>query len=220
MLYNCQSRTFRLYVVTDTAPNPSRRGPGRPRRYESDTLLDACLDLFWKRGVRNTTTRDLESHLGLSQSSIYHEFHSKQELLTAALDRYESRTNEALLKPLQSGSDLEAVIQFFRNLSHWVTHDGRKGCMLINMMAEDGDADPEIVKRTRRYRMRVTRALSDCLDRAMVAGSVSPGDNQVRANILIGLVLGFNVAARGGAGPRELERMLEATLVEVNGWRR
>ncbi len=195
--------------------------PGRPRNFDTRAVLDSTLELFWKRGYYATTTRDLEKALGLSQSSLYNEFGSKQALLDAALDRYEGLTTEALLAPLEgSGHGLAAVETFFTDLAHWVTHDGRRGCMLINMMAEDGAATASIKRRTRGYRKRVKEALKNCLQRAVDSGEALGGDADERANLLLGLVLGFNIAARGGASRAELDGLLGAVNTQVASWRR
>ena len=208
---------MRQHAVT-TAPS-RKRTPGRPRGFDTDAVLDRALELFWKRGFYTTTTRDLEASLGLSQSSLYHEFGSKQALLEAALDRYEVITSDALLTPLEhSPAGLRGIEHFFTDLAHWVTHDGRRGCMLINMMAEDGTATGSIKRRTRNYRQRVKLALRDTLQRAVDSGEAQTGNVDERANLLLALVLGFNIAARGGASAHELKALLGAVSVQVNSW--
>ena len=145
--------------------------PGRPREFDESVVLDAALEVFWTDGYRSTTTRALEERLGLSQSSIYNAFGSKELLLEAALSRYEDRTGAELLDPLEASSvGLAAADRFFVDLGRWVTSQGRRGCLLINMMAEDGGRSAGLVARTRRYRRRVRDALQRALERAAAAG--------------------------------------------------
>ena len=185
-----------------------------------ESVLEAALELFWKEGYRTTTTRDLENALGLSQSSIYNAFGSKQDLLEAALDRYEEMTNREMLCPLeQSNEGLEALEHFFVALGRWVTHDGRRGCMLINMMAEDGGTTDKVTLRARAYRDRVRDALREALARAARMGETTEEGLDGRADLLLGLVLGLNIAARGGAGEPELERLLGAVRIQIRSWR-
>jgi AcrR family transcriptional regulator len=201
--------------------SPPRRAPGRPRRFDTAAVLDSALELFWKRGYYTTTTRELEAFLGLNQSSLYNVFGSKRALLDAALDRYEMLTTAALLSPLEDAkSGLQGIETFFFQLAHWVTHDGRRGCMLINMMAEDGTATESIKRRTRDYRNRVKLALENSLRRAVENGEMRAGDADGRADLLLGLVLGFNIAARGGASAQELKAMLRAVNALIGSWRR
>lgn len=193
---------------------------GRPRSFETDKVLDDVLELFWRNGYRGTTMRDLEAKFGLSQSSLYNAFGSKSDLLAAALDRYEARIDEQLVRPLEvSDSGLDAIDGFFAALGSWVTQSGRRGCMIINLMAEDAGADDTITHRTRRYRQRVRRALRDALRRALDRGDATPGDVEARADLLFGMVLGINIAARGGAATREIRAITASARHQAAQWR-
>lgn len=194
---------------------------GRPRSFEAGKVLDDVLELFWRNGYRATTMRELESAFGLSQSSLYNAFGSKDDLLSAALDRYEARIDEQLVRPLEAAEGgLDAIDQFFAALGRWVTGNGRRGCMIINLMAEDGGTDPKITQRTRRYRHRVRSALRDALRRAADQGEVVPGDIDARADLLFGLVLGLNIAARGGAARREIHAITASARHQAAQWGR
>ena len=186
---------------------------GRPRTFEDQRVLGQALELFWKKGYESTTTRELEDALGLSQSSIYNAFGSKHGLLMAALSLYESLISKQLDEPLEEATDpMEGINQFFDNLAEWVTHDGRRGCMIINLMAEDAGDNEEITKRTRAYRRRVRDALGTALQRAGVP------NHEARADILYGMVLGLNIAARGGGLTTEVERLVRSSHSVIDSW--
>ncbi len=213
-------------VSSATEVGPSMSTPqtaparGRPRTFDVDVVLQAALELFWKRGYQATTTRELEAALGLSQSSLYNAFGSKQALLTAALDRYETLIDAELLSPLESSpAGLDAVDAFLVALGEWVAHDGRRGCMLINMMAEDGGETASLRERTRRYRARVRSAIVRALERGATRGEIAGEDIDVRADLLIGMILGLNIAARGGVSTDEIARLLASVRHQVQHWR-
>lgn len=198
----------------------SRRPPGRPKNFDTESVLEKALELFWRQGYHATTTRELEAKLGLKQSSIYNAFGSKRGLLDAALDRYEAITDKELLRPLeQSEEGLAAIDTFFIALYHWITHKGRRGCMLINMMAEDGGETKAISKRTRHYRNRVRTAFHKTLMRSCTQGETTKVGLESRADLLVSLVLGLNIAARGGLPKAELERLLDAARAQIRSWR-
>lgn len=207
-------------VGAKTRPHTLNRPPGRPRGFKTDKVLDAALELFWKHGYSNTTTRELETALGLSQSSIYNTFGSKRDLLEAALDRYEFRADRELLSPLEHSCEgLSSIETFFNALHHWVTDQGRRGCMLINMMAEDGGETDGIVKRASTYRQRVRNALRGALVRAVKDGETVNSTLEDRADLLLGLVLGLNIAARAGVSDAELRKLLHAVRTQIRSWR-
>ena len=201
------------------SPRKPNQRPGRPRRFDPSTAIDGALELFWKKGFANTTTRDLEAVLSLNQSSIYNAFGSKGRLLDAVLDRYESMASVALLRPLEESDEgIAAIEQFFVKLTDWITHDGRGGCMLINMMAEDGGSSEAITARTSKYRRRVRAALGGALQRSLARGEITVGDLDARASVLFGLVLGLNIAARGCADRNEIKQLAEAVQVQLRSW--
>ncbi len=193
---------------------------GRPRAFDEGEVLDRAVSLFWRRGYRTTTTRDLEAALGIRQSSLYNTFGSKRALFSAALDRYESMTSASLLEPLETSAEgLGALHRFFDDLALWVTADGRGGCMIINLMAEDGGESGEIAARTAAYRARVRASLTAALRRAGALGETSATPVETRADLLFGSVLGINIAARGGAASGELQALLAAAHYVVDSWR-
>lgn len=193
----------------------ARQTGGRPRSFETEDVLDAALEQFWLHGYRETSTRDLEAQLGISQSSIYNAFGSKLGLLEAALDCYEHKISDALVTPLERSVDgLDAIDGFFAALAAWITSDGRRGCMILNLMAESPD-EPEIGERTRTYRQRLRSAFRQALEQEP---RVDPAAVDVRAELLMTAVLGLNIAARSGAGPEELQRGVDAVRHQLHDW--
>ncbi len=193
---------------------------GRPRSFDREEVLDAALDLFWSQGYRSATTRELESSLGLNASSIYNAFGSKEALLVEALRRYEQRITSALLEPLElSPEGLGALDAFFEDLAQWMSHNGQRGCLLVNMMGEDAGATRAISTRVDSYRARLRRAFAGALLRAAAAREISHGVVESRADLLMCQVLGLNIAARGGARPSELKRLVASVQRQVAEWR-
>ena len=68
-------------------------GPGRPRKQQSsrpgataiDEILDAAAELFTTHGFANTSTRAIADAVGIRQSSLYHHFKTKDEILEVLL---------------------------------------------------------------------------------------------------------------------------------------
>lgn len=193
---------------------------GRPRGFDEAELLESALELFWSKGFRATTTRDLESRLGISQSSLYNAFGSKSGLLGAALDLYEGRIEAELLAPLEASTDgLAAIDRFLTDLDRWISTGGKRGCMVVNLMAEDGGSSGTITTRTRGYRTRVRKALRDALRRSAGAGEIEANHLVERTEVIFGMVLALNIATRGGATRRELRRLLDGARYQVASWK-
>lgn len=71
--------------MTTTPANP--RGPGRPARYTPEELQRVVVQEFISRGYDATSMEDLARATGLTKSSFYYHFSSKEELLRLAVTR-------------------------------------------------------------------------------------------------------------------------------------
>jgi AcrR family transcriptional regulator len=189
---------------------------GRPRQFELDDVLSRTLHLFWRRGYRNTTTRDLEAELGITQSSLYNAFGSKAALLDAVIDRYQSAVDESLLQPLRHAPDGRSALEtFFRDVSSWMAADGR-GCLMVNLMADEAPTNPAVAARTKAHRDRVRAALRVAVDRTCPTAGTDVVDH--RASLLLATTFGLNIAARAGASPTELARIVAGVEAEITSW--
>ena len=177
------------------------------------------MEMFWKRGVRATTTRDLERVLGVSQSSLYNAFGSKDEIVRAAMTEYESLAETQLLAPLErSASGIPSLTGFFEDLGEWVSDERHRGCLLLNILAEDGGESDFIRERTASYLDRVRSALTAALERAAEAGEIAHPGLEAKAELLLGLALGISLSARGGVDASRVGIMVEASVAQIAGW--
>ena len=189
---------------------------GRPRQFELEDVLSRTLSLFWRKGYRHTTTRDLEAELGITQSSLYNAFGSKAGLLDAALDRYQSAVDESLLQPLRCAPDGRSGLEtFFRDVGAWMAADGR-GCLMVNLMADEAPTNPAVAARTTAHRDRVRAALRVAVDRTCPTAGTEEVEH--RTDLLLAATLGLNIAARAGASPTELGRMVAGVEAEIGSW--
>lgn len=74
----------------------------RRRQYDSDSLLEIATTVFNQRGFDGTSMEHLASAAGITKSSIYHHFPSKDALLGRALDRAATALDDAL-GPVEAG---------------------------------------------------------------------------------------------------------------------
>ncbi|VXC38479.1 Putative transcriptional regulator, TetR family [Arthrobacter sp. 9V] len=102
-------------------------GPGRPRKQQAirpgatarDEILDAAAELFTSQGFANTSTRAIADAVGIRQSSLYHHFSTKDEILGELLGGTVS-TSLAFARAVRDHSDdaglaaarLHAVVLF------------------------------------------------------------------------------------------------------------
>src|SRR6201991_1538681 len=64
------------------------RTMARPREFDEDHVLERALHVFWDRGYEAASLAELQEATGLTKSSLYKAFESKEGLFRRVLDRY------------------------------------------------------------------------------------------------------------------------------------
>lgn len=193
------------------------RTAGRPREFDPSEKAEQALELFCELGYRATTTRHLEATLGVNQASLYRAFGTKEKLLDAALSAYDDFTESFLLEPLRHGSGgLADISAYFDRLEAGI---GR-GCLLVALMGELGNENADVADRNANYRSSMRTAFRAALDRSEFLGELPSRTVESRTEVLLVMVLGINIGARGGASQQELTLMLDSAREELVHWQR
>lgn len=182
---------------------------GRPRAFDGDELVEASVDVFWRHGINGATTRVLETELGISQSSLYNAYGSKEGLLDQTVARYERRLNAMVLSRLDEPSR-EALVDFVDAVVRWVGQDEHPGCLVLNLSAED----PDHAYRLKIYRTKLRRGLKP----SVKTFTEDKAEADVRTELLLAAVLGLNLSAKSGASRAELRRIGNGIKHQINAW--
>jgi TetR/AcrR family transcriptional regulator, transcriptional repressor for nem operon len=185
--------------MTNSLPTPL----GRPRTFIPEEALHVALDVFWQRGYRATSLDDLTAAMGLSRSSFYAAFGSKQEVLLAAVRVYVDRIYADIqacenkhLDPLKSVRAMLGVM---------ADPDGdQRGCLLVNSITELAPHIPEMQELARAHIDRVVKLLASQL----VQSGVTKTQATARAAALMSCAFGVAVMRKAGVRAEILSAML------------
>jgi len=112
-------------------------------------------------------------------------------------------------------ADLHAFVDA---LSDWfASRESAAGCLMVNSMIEFGGSQERIVDEACRYTERFRIAATAAMRRAVERGEVEAGNLDARVDLMVGMVLALNVAARSGV-PGLPGRLVEALRVQVASW--
>lgn len=121
---------------------------GRPRQFDESSLLDAATELFWSRGFDDTSVEDVSRATGVGNGSIYGAYGNKRGLFLAAFERYCAGRAQFLREAVLSaaGSPRAAVRALFEAIiDDCTSHPDRRGCLMINSIAQLGGRIPEVI---------------------------------------------------------------------------
>lgn len=193
---------------------------GRPLEFDLGKAQEAIMRLFWEKGFLGVSLPDLEKRTGLSRSSLYNSFGSKQEVFEQSLERYRQAMGEQMCRPLETGEQgLADLLAFFDAVGGMFTNQrGATGCLMVNSMVEFGGADAAVARHQTEHLTRVRRAITAALERAVARGEIPADTVESRSNVALSLLLGITVAARAGLPRREIGTMVESARTLIREW--
>ena len=202
-----------------SGPQP-RLGGGRPREFSPEAVVSSAKLLFWRRGYEGSTLTDLEASTGLSRSSLYQAYGSKEGLFDAALEEYIDSFISPRLAPMERpGSGLVDIQKFFRQLARLYRADpmaARRGCLLVNTLAEFSGRQPLVNARAGEFQQRMYEAFLNALAASAATTGVTAPRIETRARLLVTATLGIWLAVR--SDPHEAARICDAVVEQVQAW--
>ncbi|MCU1405875.1 MAG: TetR/AcrR family transcriptional regulator [Glaciihabitans sp.] len=147
----------------------------RPRKFDEQVLLERAQDEFWVNGYDRTSIDDIATATGVGNGSLYSAYGSKLGLFLAVFQRYcDGRV--ALVDgvvSMHSGSFESAVANYLDEIVADCTSGlDRRGCLMLNSLAELGGRFPEVADIGRRSVGAMQRIVSDRVRRAVAAGEL------------------------------------------------
>lgn len=194
---------------------------GRPRSFDRDAVLDALVQLFWEQGYEATSMTDIVEATGLSKSSLYNAFGSKDVLHREALSRYLDLHSGAIALFLDEGTAGLADIHSFFDWTWEVFYDNcdHRGCLAVNSSTELGPRNSDVVAAARQYRTSMRDAFRAALSRGAHQGEIAPELIETYVNLCVTNRLGLAVLIRSGANSDEVLAHLDAARHQVDSWK-
>lgn len=191
----------------------------RPREFDSNTALDAAIEVFRRQGYEAASVQDLLDAMQINRGSLYDSFGNKQELFLAALDRYDQRRYEEVCALLQVGEGDNVYTLFQRYYEQIIAQTAPNdrdpfGCLITNSSMERAPSDPATATRAARNWVRMESLFYTVLSEARTRGEVQGDGNRLRAlaRYLLGIAKGLRVAAKASGDRQTLEDIAKIAL--------
>ena len=169
----------------------------RHREFDRDRALDDAMRLFWEKGYEATSIQDLVDATGVNRASLYGTFGGKRELFRSALERFRC-ADERNLKRQAAGvpPGLARIRDVFRRAA-LETLAERRGCMVMNSVAEMSAVDADVCGLGKSSRRRIEEFFAACLEQAREKGELPPGkDLRALARYLTNALFGLRMMAK------------------------
>jgi len=133
----------------------------RLREFKPETVLDAALDLFWKKGYKACSMADVVKQSGVARYGVYQAFKDKDCLYCATLLRYKERLRERFVKfahqaAIERAGQDDRVNEIVNDIFQETQDTYRK---VLENALEDGDVRPMPIEDLVIYVMGIQRAV-------------------------------------------------------------
>jgi AcrR family transcriptional regulator len=197
----------------------SKRGRGRPVVFDRSKALFEAMKLFWERGYEGTSFDDLIAAMGISASSFYNSFGSKEELYCEATRAYLEWAGQwffAILNDPSTDTRTAFALLLEATAEEFTRGDHPPGCMISLAGTHCSPGMKNI-----RDMMTEHRAFSEGAMAARIKKGIADGD--VPADTDCGMLAayygavarGLAVQARDGASR---EKLSEIAKVAMRAW--
>ncbi|AZC35283.1 MULTISPECIES: TetR/AcrR family transcriptional regulator [Pseudomonas] len=189
----------------------------RAKEFEPDEVADSAMQVFWQRGYAATSIQDLVEGTGLSRSSLYNAFESKNGLYQQALRRYHQLTQANVDLLSQSEPAAALVRQLLMRIVEDEMGDPRqRGCLVANATLELAAQDPAVAALVSQNFLRLENALEQLLIRGQQEGTLAP-DKKPRAlaRFIVNTIQGMRVVSKGSPPQERRERLMDVLEIAL-----
>lgn len=192
-------------------PKVASSGRGRPLQFDPEQALQQAMLLFWAQGYEGTSTSQLMKTMGLSKSSLYQAFGSKDALFKLCLDRYGEMTAGYMRETLsQAKSPKQFLLDLVEATASYQSDEGPNGCLLVNSACELGAdsswAGPMLLKRRDKALAIMQQACQAMAENGELAKGQAP---DAVANQIFTLICGLKVMERMSFEPQQRRDCLQ-----------
>lgn len=183
----------------------------RPREFDTNAAIDAAMHVFWEQGIHRTSIDDLLSATGLSRSSIYNTFGSKDALFEAVVQRYVERQVSGLQQLLVKPSFRTVIEHLFLGAVNG-NNDGR-GCLLVNCAAGLMQMDAREQNLLRAGFERMVSLLAQRIAHGQSHGELQPElDPVIAATLVCTTLSGLRIFRKAGLQSEQLEKSVRLAV--------
>ncbi len=187
----------------------------RPAKFKREEAVETAMNAFWRDGFEPNSVKALSERLGMTRSSFYNAFGSREALFREALELYASRTPDQPLLQAEAGTPVKALItSTFRDICRIRACDPEgRGCMAVNGVAELCNTHDELGRFMADAFLGSVSRIATILEWGKARGEI-PEDTDVQALALTvkNLIIGLNVLCKIVPDEKRLWSVASTTL--------
>lgn len=191
----------------------------RPAKFDRDEALETIMQAFWRDGYDSCSVKALSEMLGISRSSFYNAFGTREALFKEIIERYFAITPDIPLGKAAMDTPLKPLLtRVFKDICSVLSADkDARGCLAVNSATELCGRHDTLGPFMAEYLLANLTRLKTLLRWAVERGEL-PRDTDIngKALALKNLILGINVLSRIVTSKEQLWTTARTTLTALD----
>lgn len=187
---------------------------GRHYEFDREQNLTKAMQIFWKKGYKATSMKDLVDEMGIQPGSIYNSYGDKHTLFLESIKHYGEVVTSNTLKVLNGGpSPVQNIKRFFTDMIERPYDKRSIGCLVVNSVVELAPHDEQTAEVANGILNKIESAFYDCLHRAQELGEISPESNtKALASYFASSTHGLLVMGKSNASTEQMKDIVDVML--------
>ena len=160
-----------------------------------EELVEKAQEIFWLKGFKGVSVKNLSEHLDVSPSVIYNKF-SKDQFFLDSLNYYTSNYSDPFLKQLRETTEgLQSLREFFYALIDGLLDKTfPKSCLMVNAIVELRNENSDVVKKYDDYLRVLKDSYKVVLEKAYNLGQIKEKNKiDEYAEFLLGVIFSLSI---------------------------
>lgn len=191
---------------------------GQGRKFDVQIALDRAMDVFWRNGYEGTSIAELTLAMGITTSSLYAAFKNKRNLFDLVVQHYLSTEGRFMETAFNEEVHALPLVHrlLFEAAEEYADKNGPGGCLIASAAACVTDANRDVEKKLKEYRLSNIKRIEDAFRSDVKKGIVAPDSDAEGLAGFVGAVLqGMAQLGRDGASATSLRSTAEMTYSHV-----
>lgn len=185
------------------------------RQFDEQEVIALALDVFWQKGLNDSTMQDLAAATGVQRGSLYNAYGDKEAIFLRAFDQYAAEFLESVGNLLANGNVAARLKNFLDSAVVNMTGGSPpRGCLTTRTALNAGISSEAVRGRVQTLLGRLEQAVSKGISSAPDGRPASEANRLAR--VVVTFTRGLAVMERAGYSRKQLKESA-VTFVDALG---
>ncbi|MFD0764345.1 TetR/AcrR family transcriptional regulator [Mucilaginibacter lutimaris] len=185
--------------------------------FNEEEAIQKAMDVFWEKGYKGASLRDLTDAMKINSSSLYNTIGDKQELFVKCVKHYTGIRRKDIEQRLASKAPAFTILKKYIDDAVTVIITGANGCMAIKAVFEAATDDKRVTEALKADSDYAYQFLHDLIAKAMEEGDISKDeDAELLADYFISTWTGWHESYLLHKDPLKIKRMAQYFIKQIS----